>query len=689
VVAIGSAQYWIRSTNPDDGDALDCYSKAMVTLTVWDNPDLEVDDAASCEEGTSGVAHFDLSAASILLNADDGTISYHKTATEADNGTSPIDPAVTVAIGDSIFWIRSTNKYDGDLDCHTVEMVTMTVYEAPSCNITKVKDATDYENTDGLLTIDITTTSVDIVDRNYEWYVDGVKVLDALPDDEDLTTPGIQVTVSGLADPPGLEYCLRILEDHGGGIVCEHTCCEFVLWSPSAPSCRTVGRDAICFGDNNGEADIYVKGVGTFTIELDTFDTSTDPPTLTLVWGPVTVPKTGIGDAETKVTATGLYAGEYQAYFVDNGSPLTVNYSTCRVSIGQPDEVKCTISDIVSATCGESNGGATVSIEGGTPPYSISLDGINYVPVTGATHTFTTLPPGPFDIFILDMYNCPGDCNDEIPNIPCEKIFPTQTTCWDIRNDWAVPLPEVCLTLDGDGAVTNAVPGVFFYYTIITPPAADFRIDIKQWDGDGMLNGGLFDVVQGKDIKIFDEACSKLNTEEGVDATGTQAWIEVTGADVNQTYVLGVKYEVKSILGTTWASGPTDVANFYFKAYLSYGSVVEEEDLNSYGKIGAIPCAEKAAEIKDPILQATDLKVYPNPFSEKVTFEFVSGKDAYGVLEIYNITGQRVARLLDRYVERGVLNTIEYVPESKVTGMYLYKLDLDGRVQIGRVIYKE
>ncbi|RIJ50105.1 T9SS C-terminal target domain-containing protein [Maribellus luteus] len=84
-----------------------------------------------------------------------------------------------------------------------------------------------------------------------------------------------------------------------------------------------------------------------------------------------------------------------------------------------------------------------------------------------------------------------------------------------------------------------------------------------------------------------------------------------------------------------------------------------------------------------------ELKVYPNPFSDKVTFEFVSAVDAYGILEIYNITGQRVARILDRQVLGGEMNRVEYEPATDATGVYLYKLDLDGRTQVGRITYRE
>ncbi|MCE4566299.1 T9SS type A sorting domain-containing protein [Maribellus sp. CM-23] len=99
----------------------------------------------------------------------------------------------------------------------------------------------------------------------------------------------------------------------------------------------------------------------------------------------------------------------------------------------------------------------------------------------------------------------------------------------------------------------------------------------------------------------------------------------------------------------------------------------------------------KSAEIvtlTETKLAPSSLKVYPNPFTEKVTFEFVSAVDAYGTLEIYNITGQRVARILDRQVLSGEMNRVEYEPTHDATGIYLYKLNLDGKIQVGRIIYR-
>ena len=83
------------------------------------------------------------------------------------------------------------------------------------------------------------------------------------------------------------------------------------------------------------------------------------------------------------------------------------------------------------------------------------------------------------------------------------------------------------------------------------------------------------------------------------------------------------------------------------------------------------------------------LSVYPNPFSDKVYFEFVSGNDSHAVLEIFNAVGQKVTTLMDQPVEKGVLNRIEYRPLTGVSGIFLYRLTLGESIQNGRLIYKK
>jgi hypothetical protein len=102
-----------------------------------------------------------------------------------------------------------------------------------------------------------------------------------------------------------------------------------------------------------------------------------------------------------------------------------------------------------------------------------------------------------------------------------------------------------------------------------------------------------------------------------------------------------------------------------------------------------IPGGTKSAEVVSLHFEASELKVYPNPFSDKINFEFVPANDSHAVLEIYNLLGQSVARLLDQQVEGGVMNRVEYTPTQITSGIYIYKLNLDGKISVGRIIYKE
>ncbi len=101
------------------------------------------------------------------------------------------------------------------------------------------------------------------------------------------------------------------------------------------------------------------------------------------------------------------------------------------------------------------------------------------------------------------------------------------------------------------------------------------------------------------------------------------------------------------------------------------------------------PEAPKVAQITPAGFEVSTLKVYPNPFQNKVTFEFVSAKDSHAVLEINNILGQKITTLMDKDVKMGAVNQLEYQPINVVPGILIYRLILDGNVQTGRLIYKK
>ncbi len=98
------------------------------------------------------------------------------------------------------------------------------------------------------------------------------------------------------------------------------------------------------------------------------------------------------------------------------------------------------------------------------------------------------------------------------------------------------------------------------------------------------------------------------------------------------------------------------------------------------------PCGEEKSVHMTKAAQ-NELSVYPNPFNDKVTFEFIPVTDSHATLEIYSLTGQKVEVLMNKDVRKGILNRVEYTPRKQVPGVLLYQLRLDDSVVNGRIIY--
>jgi hypothetical protein len=56
----------------------------------------------------------------------------------------------------------------------------------------------------------------------------------------------------------------------------------------------------------------------------------------------------------------------------------------------------------------------------------------------------------------------------------------------------------------------------------------------------------------------------------------------------------------------------------------------------------------------------TKVSALPNPFKDKIKFNIVSAVSGFGSLELYNLTGQRVAMVYEGYVQAGKQLTKEF-----------------------------
>ena len=83
---------------------------------------------------------------------------------------------------------------------------------------------------------------------------------------------------------------------------------------------------------------------------------------------------------------------------------------------------------------------------------------------------------------------------------------------------------------------------------------------------------------------------------------------------------------------------------------------------------------------------------YPNPFNPTTTIEFVlnQGRFANVRLDVYNVLGQKVRTLYNGVLDAGTYkfqwNGQNDASQQVASGMYLYRLEVNGRAQIKQMI---
>jgi hypothetical protein len=80
-----------------------------------------------------------------------------------------------------------------------------------------------------------------------------------------------------------------------------------------------------------------------------------------------------------------------------------------------------------------------------------------------------------------------------------------------------------------------------------------------------------------------------------------------------------------------------------------------------------------------------DLRSYPNPFNPSTEIRFELFEDSIVKLNVYNIAGRRVAKLVDSYLPRGT-HQVTFDGSSMSSGVYFYRLETNDNSVTKRMI---
>jgi hypothetical protein len=151
---------------------------------------------------------------------------------------------------------------------------------------------------------------------------------------------------------------------------------DIYITQPNQIVLDILSNNSSCNGENDGTATVNVSG-GT--------------PGYSYTWSTIPV--------QTTPNATGLIAGTYYITIEDNNHCI----QTSSVTITEPAILLASINTFTNVLCfGENTGNATVSVTGGTPPYTYFWDN----PSGSTSQTATSLTSGIYNVTVTDNNNC-------------------------------------------------------------------------------------------------------------------------------------------------------------------------------------------------------------------------------------------------------------------------------------------
>jgi hypothetical protein len=226
--------------------------------------------------------------------------------------------------------------------------------------------------------------------------------------------------------------------------------------------------------------------------------------------------------------------------------------------------------------------------------------------------------------------------------------------------------------------VTNATPGVFFYYSFVTAPAnGDFTIYVKQATDDLIKFA-----VQGHDkgslaqIRLYTSSCGTVSFTPSFNKDGSGAILTGTST-VSTTYIVSIKYDVKSIIGATY-SGADLTSTYTFASYI--GGVLAT---GSTGTIDAVACVVNpvsAISTVAPTETTTAIAGFtasPVPFKDQLTIKYNFDYVSDVKIEVFNAQGRLVLSKIDTnsYLNKEI--TLNLKVNKGQEQVYIVKLTTD------------
>jgi photosystem II stability/assembly factor-like uncharacterized protein len=166
---------------------------------------------------------------------------------------------------------------------------------------------------------------------------------------------------------------------------------------------------------------------------------------------------------------------------------------------------------------------------------------------------------------------------------------------------------------------------------------------------------------------------------------GTLAYIP--GTNYNGIVASGIKFAFSRDGGIVWDTLSSSIlfgATSFASSTTGWGGTVIPGELFKYTGSPLTTVEEQKNETAPSAFALH--QNYPNPFNPTTEIKFAVAENGRATLEVFNILGQKVATLFDDVAESGRYYNIKFNAVNFASGVYLYRLQSAGQVQVRRLL---
>ena len=409
-------------------------------------------------------------------------------------------------------------------------------------------------------------------------------------------------------------------------------CTDTVMFSISEPAAITVftSSTAASCGSSNGTATCAPSG---------------GVPPYTYAWSPIG------GNAST---ATNLPAGNYSVVVTDAHNCS----QTAFVSVNNSGAPVITLQSSADVACnGDSTGSASVTLSGGTPPFSYS-----WSPMGGNGSSANNLPAGNYVVTVVDGNSCIATLNVTItePNPIQINLQTTNVTCFGGCNGTAL---------------TNVTGGIGAY--------------TYQWCNNA-TSSTVNNLCAGNcTVQISDANNCHVSQSFNITEPGTALAISTTHSDAScagcaNGWASAIVNGGNSPYTYSWNTVPPQTTSLI--SNLNPGIyVVCVTDANNCTLCDSVEVLDASVGINEVPAQSSPLYVYPNPASHTASFIFSLSKKQKVLLQVYDMRGKLIRELF-RGERTGGDHIIRLEASELSEGVYHYHFQTEERVQDGSLV---